>query len=263
MDAETRHQLKQNEFAEALGRVRDFTDARFWYCVVAIVIIAGGWAGYRLWRGQQAATLESNWSQLLAIRVADPGGVGDSINRLNALISGNSDPKLVAAARLRLGNALRLQSLTDPMRRESLLREAAEVYAAVANTPEAPDSIAAAATYALGTAHESLREFDEARRMYEALGAEERFAGTPFTELAAQRLETLDEVMVKVDFMAGQAPPPEPVVPEIGAEVGPPLDIQPTSDESSGGSTEAGAESATSRPAAQSPSSQPADAQQP
>ncbi len=277
MDAETRHQLKQNEFAEALSKLRDFTDARFWYCVIVIVIVAGGWAGYRLWQGQQAATLESNWSQLLAIRMMDPGGVGESINQLNALISDNSDPKLVAAARLRLGNALTLQTLMDPMRRESLLREAVEVYAAIANTPEVPDSIAAAATYALGTAHESLREFDEARRMYAALGAEERFAETPFKEMAAQRLETLDEVTVKVVFMPGQAPPPKPVVPEMGPEVwpptsaaaaetqaaGPPLDSQPISDESSGGSTEAGAESATSGDAAQSPSSQPADTQQP
>jgi len=263
MDADTRHQLKQNEFAEALSRLRDFTDARFWYCAIVIVIVAGGWAGYRLWQGQQAATLESNWSQLLAIRVVDPGGVGESVNQLNALISDNSDRKLVAAARLRLGNALTLQTLMDPMRRESLLREAVEAYAAIANTPEVPDSITAAATYALGTAHESLREFDEARRTYEALGTEERFAETPFRELAAQRLETLDEVTVKVVFMPGQAPPPAPVVPEIGPEVGPPLDNQPTSDESSGGSTEAGAESGTSREAAQSPSSQPADTQQP
>lgn len=277
MDADTRHQLKQNEFAEALSRLRDFTDARFWYCVIVIVIVAGGWAGYRLWQGQQAATLESNWSRLLAIRMMDPGGVGESINQLNALISDNSDPKLVAAARLRLGNALTLQTLMDPMRRESLLREAVEVYAAIANAPEVPDSIAAAATYALGTAHESLREFDEARRTYEALGAEERFAGTPFKELAAQRLETLDEVTAKVVFMAGQAPPPQPVVPEMGPEfgppasaaaaatqaAGPPLDSQPISDESSGGSTEAGAESGTSREGAQSPSSQPADTQQP
>ena len=277
MDADTRHQLKQNEFAEALSRLRDFTDARFWYCVIVIVIVAGGWAGYRLWQSQQATILENNWSQLLAIRMMDPGGVGESVNQLNALITDNSDPKLVAAARLRLGNALTLQALLDPLRRESLRREAVEVYAAIANTPEVPDSIAAAATYALGTAHESLREFDEARRTYEALGTEERFAETPFKEMAAQRLETLDGVTVKVVFMAGQAPPPRPVVPEMGPEVGPPtstaaaatqaagppLDNQPTSDESSGGSTEAGAESGTFREAAQSPSSQPADTQQP
>lgn len=277
MDADTRHQLKQNEFAEALSRLRDFTDARFWYCVIVIVIVAGGWAGYRLWQSQQATILENNWSQLLAIRMMDPGGVGESVNQLNALITDNSDPKLVAAARLRLGNALTLQALLDPLRRESLRREAVEVYAAIANTPEVPDSIAAAATYALGTAHESLREFDEARRTYEALGTEERFAETPFKEMAAQRLETLDGVTVKVVFMAGQAPQPRPVVPEMGPEVGPPtstaaaatqaagppLDNQPTSDESSGGSTEGGAESGTSREAAQSPSSQPADTQQP
>ena len=165
----------------------------------------------------------------------------------------------------------------DPMRRESLLRETVEVYAAIANTPDAPDSIAAAATYALGTAHESLREFDEARRRYEALGAEERFGETPFKEMAAQRLETLDEVTVKVEFMPGQAPPPKRVFPALGPEVGPPtsaaaaetqaagppLDSQPTREEGSGGSTEAGAGSATSREAAQSPSSQPADTQQP
>ena len=277
MDADTRHQLKQNEFAEALSLLRDFTDARFWYCVIVIVIVAGGWAGYRLWQSQQATILENNWSQLLAIRMMDPGGVGESVNQLNALITDNSDPKLVAAARLRLGNALTLQALLDPLRRESLRREAVEVYAAIANTPEVPDSIAAAATYALGTAHESLREFDEARRTYEALGTEERFAETPFKEMAAQRLETLDGVTVKVVFMAGQAPQPRPVVPEMGPEVGPPtstaaaatqaagppLDNQPTSDESSGGSTEGGAESGTSREAAQSPSSQPADTQQP
>jgi hypothetical protein len=277
MDAETRHQLKQNEFAEALSRLRDFTDARFWYCVIVIVIVAGGWAGYRLWRKQQATMLESNWNQLLGIRMMDPGAVGESVNQLNALITDNSDPKLVAAARLRLGNALTLQALSDPVRRESLLREAVEVYAAIANAPDAPDSIAAGATYALGTAHESLREFDEARRTYEALGTEERFAETPFKEMAAQRLETLDELTVKVEFMPGQAPPPQPVVPEIGPEVGPPTSAaaaetqaalpapasQPTSAESPGESTKAGAESGTPREAAQSPSSQPADMQQP
>jgi tetratricopeptide (TPR) repeat protein len=268
MDADTRHQLKQNELAEALGRLRDFADARFWYWFIAIVIILGGYAAYRLWQRQQNTLLENTWSQLLAIGATDPGGAAGSIIQLQALINENSDANLVAAARLRLGNALMLQAYEDAAQRESLLREAEAAYVEVARSDTAPDPLAGAATYALGTVYESLREFEQARAMYQSLTEETRFLGTPYSGLASARLETLEEISTKVVFEPGDPPPPEPEITDIPTDVGPPVlppgtETQPASTAPSSQPTSAAAPPqvedtpATSREAEEQPSSQP------
>ena len=83
-----------------------------------------------------------------------------------------------------------------------------------------PGQLAAAAAFSLATSYESLRQFDDAGRMYQLLVDNERFGGTAFPFVAAGRLETLDELRTPVTFQPGL--PPEPAVATPPAVTGTP-----------------------------------------
>ena len=70
MDADTRHQLKQNELAEALGRLRDWDNPSTRYTLMGLLVIvvlfaSWKWFGYTHRRGA-----EQSWERLANLQTA-------------------------------------------------------------------------------------------------------------------------------------------------------------------------------------------------
>lgn len=219
MDAQTRHELKQNELAQALMKLRLIAEKQAGYWVAGLVVVMLAWAGYYIWRTSHRVSIESAWKRLSTVNPADPTAAATAQDTLRSLISENVDPHVVAAARLRLGTILADEALREPARREVLLREAIDVLTRVAQDERAPTAIVAPALFKLAAAYESLRDLDRARQTYEQIVHTSRLAGTPFPGLAQARLESLDELARPVAFVAGEPPPPAapgaPAVPDV------------------------------------------------
>ncbi|RMF76638.1 MAG: hypothetical protein D6744_12140, partial [Planctomycetota bacterium] len=173
MDAETRHRLKQNELAEALSRLSKLNDKRIGYAIVALVVVAVVYVGFRVQRNRHQSTLAAGWEALTSISVA---GGDASIQQLRTLIDGAGDKGLIDAAKLKLGIALKQRAVGGD---EASGREAIEVLRSVVDDAGAPASLRAAALYNIGFLQENVRDFDAARATYEKIIGAAEFAGLP------------------------------------------------------------------------------------
>lgn len=212
MDADTRHQLKQNELAEALAKLRDLRDPRFLYTVGAVVVIAIGVLAWYGWRYTQRQSLEQGWQRLEKIAASmsagDPAVTASAQSDLRTMIRDTSSHWLLGYARLELARSLVETGLLQPTDREANFAEAVKVLTELRTDPDAPPLINAPATFLLATTHESLREFDQAKDLYQALVNDARYAGSPYTTLATERLADIETLAAPVVFVPGDPPPP-------------------------------------------------------
>jgi predicted negative regulator of RcsB-dependent stress response len=204
MDADTRHQLKQNEFAQALRQLVDFSDRRTLAWLIVIIAVALGYGGYKFWGWRQQAAVIGAFQTLRNVNATD-AGLGDApLAQLRQLIAGNTQPALVAFSRLQLARGLEARGRDAADAPE--LRDAETQYKAVLDTAGAPNHVKAAAAYRLGLLYETMREFAKAREAYSSLGNNPLYRGSPFIDLAARRLDQLDELAVPVKFEPGVKP---------------------------------------------------------
>ncbi len=208
MDADTRHQLKQNELAEALGKMRDLTNREtlMWIALIVLVILVYAAYRYRAYAQVSAEAAACQQLRNLTSQVADPA-MGDApLAQLRDLIANVAGSPLEGLARLQLGEGLEARAKHDGG--DELFKEAAQQYEAVVKLAAAPASVRAAAAYRLGLVYESLRKFDEARSAYESVKRNPAYAGTPYPDMAAGRLEQLDDFARPVKFLPGVKPLP-------------------------------------------------------
>jgi hypothetical protein len=211
MDADTRHQLKQNELAEALSKLVSFSDKRTLAWLVVILVVALAYAGYKLWSWRQHTHLIDAQQTLAQINAIDTSLGEAPLEQLRRLIADSSQPGLLALARLRLAEGLEARGkLADG---SAKLAEAEAEYNSLLRMPGAPGTIKAAALYRLGIICENKRDFAGAREMYTTLSRNPSYRGSPFVTVAEARLKQLDELAVPVAFEPGMnpAPPPAPV----------------------------------------------------
>ncbi len=244
MDADTRHELKQNELAEALWRVRLLAE-KYWKhavaVVVAIVVIA---VGLRVWSVASSMARDSAWSAVMAGELNEDAQA-DPLTRLRAVMAETSDPALLAAARLRAARQLIDKESSDAAQRSANLKEAQQLLTQAASDRGAPALLRAAARFGAASLDESLNNLDAARTSYQALVDDKEFEQSPFRALAATRLGTLDGLKLPVSFTPGTAPPPPP----------PPGSVQPATQPAA---TTQAAQPATQQPATTQPVVDPA-----
>jgi predicted negative regulator of RcsB-dependent stress response len=204
MDADTRHQLKKNELAEALSKVVDFSDKRTIGWLVVIVVVALGYAGYKFWGWQQRTQLTNAQQALADINALDPS-LGDApMDQLRRLIADNNQPGVLALARLKLAEGL--EARAEGTDQAGKLTEAEAEYNAILSLAGAPNAAKAPALYRLGMMGESKRDLEQAREMYTTLSRNPGYAGSPFVAAAEARLELLAELAVPVVFERGMNP---------------------------------------------------------
>lgn len=221
MDADTRHQLKQNELAEALSALRDWNNPTTRYTLLVLGVALLAVIGWKVWRYSQARAEEHAWQQLGAIEqrfsATDDTQSAAAATELEALIKDTSNAAVGAAARLRLAEHQIETALRKPEVRPESFAAAIATLKPLAEAKDVPPSLAAPAMFALATAYESTREFDQAAALYEQLRDEARFRGNPLAVLAADRRATLDDIRTQVAFIPG-APPTAPPPPTITSD---------------------------------------------
>jgi tetratricopeptide (TPR) repeat protein len=219
MDPSTRHQLKQNELAEALGRLRHLDSPAARYGLAALVVLLLLVLGWKGWRYMQQRALEQHWQRLSDIGAIldkpdspDQAGAADkpkALEDLRALIRETSDPALGGYARIRLARARCDAGINDTTQQPAAIEEAVDVLRQVTGNQNTPPLVAAEAWFALANTYESLRQFDQAAQAYKTLTSNEKlYAGSPYVMLAATRLATLDKLRTPVAFEQGEPPPP-------------------------------------------------------
>jgi len=224
MDADTRHQLKQNELFEAMRNLRTVLEPPTVYWLLLIIVIVAAWGGYKIYKSTRESSLAAQWQGVITVESITADGVSDeALARLRDAVSDSKNPAVEAAARLRLGHALLARSYSDEAKREALGREAVEVLSPATDPTKTPAPFAAAAQFALGSAYETLRQFADARTAYETIADQPAFLDLPYTTLAAQRLDSLNDLESPIKFVAGEAPPPAPP-----ATAPAPVQIRPT-----------------------------------
>ncbi|MGE0480895.1 MAG: hypothetical protein AB7Q17_10540 [Phycisphaerae bacterium] len=222
MDTETRHALKQNELADALMRVRMMSDKQMttWIAViVGLVVLIIGW---RAWSGYAQAAREKAWAAVFAVPVGESDEKREAPAKLREMLGKIADPAYETAVRMRLSTSLLHIAQTDPAQRDAANAEAVELLKQVIATRDANDELAAAAHYMLATAHENAGRFDEAEASYKTLQAEERFATSPYAEMAAEKLELLADLRKPLAFTPGLPPPPPAPETQPAAALAPP-----------------------------------------
>lgn len=213
MDADKRHQLKQNELAEMLAKLRDWDSPVTRYALLGLVLLLVLVVGWKTWRYTQQHASEQAWQRLDLIKLgmldSDPDRVASAVNDLRELIRETSDPAIAGNARLHLARFRYDEGFARPEQRQAAFEEAADLLQQVTGNPETPPMIAAAASFALASTYESLRELDKAETLYETLKSEPRFQGSPFVAVAGVRLDTMDDLAKPVAFTSGDPPVPE------------------------------------------------------
>jgi predicted negative regulator of RcsB-dependent stress response len=216
MDAKTRHELKQNELAEALERLRHFDNPTTRWTLLIVAVALALAAAWMLWTYQRAHALEESWQNMALIQSKlsnpDPSTVAVARVDLEALVEDAAQPSVRNYGQLRLACAKIEEAIAQPSQREPLLREAVTLLEKLTTSGNGDPLLEAAARFALGTAYESLREPDRARAQYDALVSREaRFAGSPYLERSRTRLENMDEVTAQIQLLPGDPPPDVPL----------------------------------------------------
>jgi len=214
MDADKRHQLKQNELAEAINRLRDVRDPRFLATLGVLAVVVVGLLGWKAWNYSQRLKLEQTSQRLSTLQEAlnsfDGARIARAQEELRELLSTARNADLVAAARLLLARSRYDQAMRMAAERPAGFEEAAAQLEQINATPGVSPMLQAAATYLLANTYESLRRFDEARTLWQRLSRDAQYAGTPYRALAEGRLLTMDELSTAVAFRPGDPPPPPP-----------------------------------------------------
>ena len=214
MDADTRHQLKSNELAEMLTSLKDLKKPQYLYPGILVLVILVAVVAWYGWRYTQRVAAEQDWQRLERIAAGlgsgDPTAVSGAQSELRALLQENVQPTVRGYARIELARSRIEQGLAEPTERPGAFEEAARVLEETLADPVAPEMQRAEATFLLASAYESLRQFDRAKELYQALMQEPRYAGSPYRGMAEKRLADLDTLSKPIAFLPGEAPPPPP-----------------------------------------------------
>ncbi len=209
MDADTRHQLRQNELAETLLRLRSWDNPSTRYAllaVVAVLLIVGGW---KAWSYSRAAAVERDWRSLTSVNESLLMGADAATaqGELQSLINGGANEAVQCYARLALAQTRIQQALEDPEQREAGLTEARTLLQEVVSDGGASGALRAAASYGLATVKEWDHDYAGARELYQSVvDNAAHYAGSPWVQMSQDRLLDIDELEAEVVFAAG-APP--------------------------------------------------------
>ncbi len=253
MDADTRHQLKQNELAEMLTRLRDWNNPQTRYAALGIaLVLVLAVAAYAWYRGHQR-NLAAGWQQLSNLSNEGLLSPVDKLppvqDQLRTLIGDASNPALASAARLTLARTYMVQGLEDKTQRPQAFEAAAKLLEQITGDAQLAPTLRAPAALLLGSAYESLQQPDKAKEIYTKLATDSAFDGWPAKTIAAERLTTMADAEANVTFLPGAAPPPTQPAPA-------PLTMGPPAPESAPASAPAQAVDVAA-PAAAAPTTAP------
>lgn len=214
MKTARRQELRTNELSVQIDQITEQVKQNYTTIltiVLAVTVVAGGIYWYvtstrnRLMEGW--ATLSVRGEQ------SDPER---DISKFNEVISQNLDPKLNAAAYMKIGEAAMGQytwpssASTDaaPVAGDAKwLDRAQSAYTSALASNVLDQNAQGAAMIHLGIIAENKGDFEKASEMYRRVTNDAKFAGTPFYSQADYRLKNVEQWKTPIVFAP---PPPKP-----------------------------------------------------
>lgn len=248
MDAEHRHELKQNDLVEWITHFPEYARQNTMQMVGAVLIILGviSWLFWPSMKGSvdnskldKQARVTSSLEQVsdgkLKIARGDMDAAPDSLlltaSTLETEANQTKDPVAKAFILIKRGEALRSDlhyrsGMQDGAVIASQMQEAKAAYdAAILSATDQSGGITlvAMATYGLGLCAEEVGDFTKAEEIYKSIITNAEFEGTVFPTQAKSRISTLADSQAEVVFT--KAPVAIPV--EIVAPKTPVLEAAP------------------------------------
>ena len=234
MDADHRHELKQNDLEEFLTHFKDFWAKWGNAITIAVLVVVLAFTGYRLWSVRQDTARQTALTEL---------ATADSPKALMSLARDASDPAVSTLAYLRAADRIVHDLALPPEARQPAaaspdaappaaepisaedkarqLDEAAAVYQQVIK--QAPHPVYAYnAKLGLATVLEFQGKWEDAAKTYDALATEAAATHPGIAGQARARRAMLDRVQVPVLFAPEPPPAPAPaLVPAPGDDAAP------------------------------------------
>lgn len=223
MDAETRHALKQNELAEALEHVSDWSSKPAFRNTILVVALAlAAFVAYRFWSSSSRSAANAAWAEVYAAQRSAGESPETALASLKETIQSTADADLAAAARLISANILMNNALDAPALIETNGPQIPELLQPVVSNTSLAPQYRAPAQFLIARAQESLNQLDEARKTYTAIAENAAYAGMPYPKLAKDRLNLLEGLTQLPVLTPGSPPtasaPSAPPVPRPGWE---------------------------------------------
>jgi predicted negative regulator of RcsB-dependent stress response len=201
VDAEHRHELKENDLAESLRNFSTFWQNWGNSLLMAVLVGLLALLAYQFFTNRAARAHEDSWSAL--VQETSPAG-------LRAIAETNSDPAVQALARLQAAELLLLKiaepaSATQPST-AGQIEEAQSLLKTVADQPGLSPVYRLNALLGLAAVAEDQGQWDEAAQIYQQISQE---SGSRFAAIASradQRRQLLDQLAQPVAFAASTQP---------------------------------------------------------
>ncbi|MCK5564625.1 MAG: hypothetical protein KAJ07_05220 [Planctomycetes bacterium] len=253
MDAEHRHELKQNDLIEWITHFPEYARENYMQIIGFVLVILGllSWLFWPSFKGsadnsklEKHARVTQVMGQVSGSKrasVRDGAAATDSLlltaNNLNLEADRTKDPIAKALILIKRGEALRSDlhyrsGMQDAAIAASQIQQAKAAYDAAilsATGQTGGASLVAMATYGLGLCFEEVGDFVKAEETYKSIIANAEFEGTVFPTQAANRIAALADNKVNVIFTKAPAvevpaapvvEPPAVKVEGVGVEVG-------------------------------------------
>lgn len=218
MDADRRHELKDNELAAALGQTRDYLDRHGKEIGIAALVILGVMAAVTFAMRSRAAAVEDVWRRRGELRFDELEVGKKSLDTLDALAREHSDPAFVMSALTDIGQkALRLSGMVATPPDKELNDRARKVFTELKSRFGSNPMTLGASLLGLASAEENdfvldgdLKHKDAAKAHLDQVVKEPKLNGLPHQAVALDRLKSLDATFTKVVVAPAPPPPPPP-----------------------------------------------------
>ena len=254
MDAEHRHELKQNDLVEWITHFPEYARENYMQIIGVVLVLLGllSWLFWPSFKGsadnsklEKQARVTQVMGQVSGSKMASVRGgaeaTADSLlltaNNLKLEAGRTKDPIAKALVLIKQGEALRSDlhyrsGMQDAAIAASQIQQAKAAYDAAilsATGQTGGASLVAMATYGLGLCFEEVGDFVKAEEAYKSIIANAEFEGTVFPTQAVNRIAALADNKVNVIFTKAPAvevpaapvvEPPAVKVEGVGVEVG-------------------------------------------
>lgn len=224
MDAEHRHELKQNDFVEYAKKTPGYIKDHWWETICVVVIIFavvlhfsrdGKKALPNLDRQAEVTEIYQDLSAAKGDAIAGEAEVEVSRDKINELIdkAGKLKEPQGAFALIKAADGLRAllhYSNTKPSQEDidAHTTEAISLYERALENAEGNVLVAAMAEYGIALAMQDAGKFDEAANLYGKIIANTKYDSTALIQLAKDKLASLNTAKQQFNFT-------EPVMPAV------------------------------------------------
>jgi hypothetical protein len=194
MKAQRRHELQTNTLAEQMGEFIEYVQSKSQAILVAlmavVVIVVVAW----YWQHSAQARRAEGWQTMLVLLSTSKQQDPQVLEKMEQVAGSYSDARLKAMAYAQIGNRMVDEAAVTEKAEaaRSYVEKASAAFQAVLT--QTPDQVVPAAIARLGLATIAADKGDyaAAQGYYEAVGKDDRLAGTPFPAQASAALTALE-----------------------------------------------------------------------